>query len=654
MPVHTFRSIAVFKLTSKLSLISLYLICNPIASAQSTNKLSVPITTLTITESPNLSSKKTKQQENFAISKPECLTEVTHSVKCSNHDKINKQSDPILYLPTTTSFLKLLVQIPPAIPSEIIEPNRPKNQQLPEALPEKESTPTLLTPSLDSPQLVPFQPNSLSEEKIPVKKVEVLGSTAFSSKELEQVVAPFINKTLTFKELLVIRTALTELYATKGYETSGAFLPPQDTSNGIVKIQVVEGKLEDVKIQGLKHLRESYVRSRFGINANTPLSFQKLENVLQLLQLDPLFSKVQAELTVGTAPGRNILVLNLEEAQPLSSAVVVENRDSPSVGSTGVTGVFGYNNLLGLGDRLNAEVGYTEGVRSYNVNYGIPINSRNGTFSLRYNNGRNSVIEEPFTPLDIRGRSQTYSLGFYQPISLTPNNEFALGLSADLRRSETFLFEDEPFSFSEGTEDGESRVTALRFSQNWVNRNQNRVLAARSQFSFGLGVLGATVNNTGTDGRFFSWLGQFQWVQALNERKDTVFVTRVAAQLTPDSLLPLEQFSIGGVDTVRGYRQNQRIGDNGIVGSAEIRIPVVRDPDGFGLIQLAPFIDAGTIWSIRNGDSSTLVGTGLGLRWQLGSLSAQLDWGIPLIDVERQGNSLQDNGLYFLVRWQPF
>lgn len=291
----------------------------------------------------------------------------------------------------------------------------------------------------------------------------------------------------------------------------------------------------------------------------------------------------------------------------------------------------------------------------YNVGYEIPINSRNGTLSLRYNNGRNSVIEEPFTPLDIRGRSQTYSLGFYQPISRTPNNEFALGLSADLQRSETFLFNDEPFSFAEGTEDGESRVTALRFNQNWVNRNQNRVLAARSQFSFGLGVLGATVNDTGTDGRFFSWLGQFQWVQALNERKDTVFVTRVAAQLTPDSLLPLEQFSIGGIDTVRGYRTNQRIADNGIVGSAELRFPIVRDTGGFGLIQLAPFVDLGTVWGNDDGGSSTLLSIGLGLRWQVGSrFSARLDWGIPLVNIEQQGDSLQDNGLHFSLRWQPF
>ena len=231
-------------------------------------------------------------------------------------------------------------------------------------------------------------------------------------------------------------------------------------------------------------------------------------------------------------------------------------------------------------------------------------------------------------------------------------------MSGDLRRSQTYILDDEPFSFTIGPEKGESRVSAIRFSGDWVNRSSSRVLAARSQFSLGLDILDATVNDTGTDGRFFSWLGQFQWVQALNERKDTTLIASTAAQLTGDSLLPLEQFSIGGVDTVRGYRANQRVGDSGIFGSVEVRLPLIRDGDGFGLLQIAPFLDAGTIWN-NNGDaiagSNTLVSIGLGLRWQKGSrLSARLDWGIPLVPVAGQGDTLQDNGIYFSIRVQPF
>ncbi|BBD63754.1 surface antigen D15 domain-containing protein [Nostoc commune NIES-4072] len=63
------------------------------------------------------------------------------------------------------------------------------------------------------------------------------------------------------------------------------------------------------------------------------------------------------------------------------------------------------------------------------------------------------------------------------------DNEFALSLAFDFRRSQTFILNDIPFSFTKGTEDGRSRVTAIRFSQDWLQRNANSVLAARSQFN---------------------------------------------------------------------------------------------------------------------------------------------------------------------------
>lgn len=568
----------------------------------------------------------------------------------------------MIKLLTCTTLLYLtwnslaLAQTPPQVPPGSLYPPR---QDLP-PVPQTLSSPTIRTLPLTAPttQPVPSQPGSVPTAKVKVKRVEVLGSKAFSTKELAKAVAPFKGKLLSFDQLLETRTAITNLYTRRGYTTSGAFLPPQDISSGVIKIQVIEGELERVEIQGLKRLKESYVRSRIGLAATSPINIGRLEKALQLLQLDPLFSKVQAELTTGTAMGRSVLVLDLKEAQVLSSALVVENRESPSVGSTGSTAILSSNNLLGLGDQLSAEVGLTEGIDKYSVGYEIPLTARNGTLALRYNNGDSRIIEKPFDTLDINGRTQTYSLSFRQPINRSPTNEFALSLSGELRRSQTYILNDEPYSFTEGAERGKSRATVIRFGQVWVNRSTKQVLAARSQFSLGVDAFNATVNDTGTDGRFFSWLGQFQWVQALNKKKDTILVARAAAQLTPDSLLPLEQFSVGGLDTVRGYRQNQRVGDNGIIGSAEVRVPIVNHPEGFGVIQIAPFIDVGTIWSNSDknfAESGTLASTGLGLRWQLGSrFSARLDYGIPLIPVKNQSDSLQDNGIHFSVNFQPF
>jgi hemolysin activation/secretion protein len=532
---------------------------------------------------------------------------------------------------------------------QLLDPDRPDLKPLPETLPP--ALPPVLNPEL--PQPSDDSPPDV-EATVEVKQVVVLGNTVFSEAEIAVVTAPFIGRSLTFEELLDIRTAITNLYIERGYTTSGAFLPPQDVSDGIVEVQAVEGELEKVEVQGLSRLRQSYVRDRIALAAKPPVNLRRIETALQLLQLDPLLTSVNAELKAGSSPGRSVLSLTLREADPFSAALTLENRDSPSVGSVRESGTVSYTNLLGVGDRVTAEIGFTRGVESYDFGYSVPLNARDGTLSLRFVDSNSEIIEEPFSVLDITGESRTFSIGFRQPLERTPTSEFALGLSLDLRRSETFFF-DEPFSFSPGVEDGESKVTVLRFSQDWLKRSPNRVLAARSQFSLGIDAFGATINDTGTDGQFFSWIGQFQWVQALGN--GIVSIARVATQLTGDSLLPLEQFSVGGIDTVRGYRQNQRVADNGVVGSIEVRFPIVRD-DRLGTVQLAPFFDIGTVWNnndIAIASPKTLASIGLGILWQINPyFSARLDWGIPLSNVDDLGDSLQDEGIVFSIRLQPF
>ena len=111
---------------------------------------------------------------------------------------------------------------------------------------------------------------------------------------------------------------------------------------------------------------------------------------------------------------------------------------------------------------------------------------------------------------------------------------------------------------------------------------------------------------------------------------------------------------MGGVDTVRGYRQNQLIADNGILGSVEVRVPLTSDPR---VLQLAPFFEIGTVWNNgeTNPDPATIASLGLGLGWLvIPNLSLRLDYGIPLISVGDRGNSLQENGLYFSLRYAPF
>ncbi|MEO0457787.1 MAG: BamA/TamA family outer membrane protein, partial [Cyanobacteria bacterium P01_A01_bin.114] len=115
-----------------------------------------------------------------------------------------------------------------------------------------------------------------------------------------------------------------------------------------------------------------------------------------------------------------------------------------------------------------------------------------------------------------------------------------------------------------------------------------------------------------------------------------------------------EQFGVGGQTTVRGYRPNALLTDNGWLLSSEVRLPILRIPEVDGLLQVAPFLDLGGGWN--NGDfvdpePGTLASTGLGLVWRMGeNFNARLDWGIPLTS----GRSLRDSGLQFRVNFFPF
>ena len=543
------------------------------------------------------------------------------------------------------------ITVPPTAPGAV-EQTIPKPSGLPRSLPSE--TPAL-PPKLQlqiPPLQKPFEGIPTSSDRFFIKKIEVQGNTVLQT-EIAALTQPYQNRKVNFDELLELRSEIVQLYARKGYITSGAFIPNnQDLSMGIVQIQVVEGELEQIEIGGLRRLRAGYVRSRLERATMSPLNQRRIEEALQLLQLDPLIEQVNTELAAGSTPGRNILRVSLKEAPAFHAAIVVANNQSPSIGSIESSLTVSHDNLLGFGDRLSAQYGRTEGLNLYDLNYTIPVNARNGTLSFRYNNEISRIIQQDFRNVGIRSKTQSYSLNFRQPLLRTLTSEFAVSLGLDLRRSQTYILNNIPFSFTEGPENGRSKVTVLRFSQDWVDRGTKRVLAARSQFSLGIGAFDATSNNLGTDGRFFSWLGQFQWVQQLSPRN--LLVARIDAQLTPNSLLSLERFSIGGVDTVRGYTQNQLVADNGILSSVEVRVPLTFDPR---VLQLAPFFAVGTVWNNREIDPNlaTIASLGLGLRWLIASdLSLRLDYGIPLISVGNRGNSLQENGFSFSLHYQPF
>ena len=559
----------------------------------------------------------------------------------------------------------LLAQIPqaPQLPSDIELPTDVQEQELPSEAPLESQPLTPLPPPeelLQQPGIIPPTPEAIPgrvPETITVERFEFEGNTAVSDEDLAEATAQFTNKPISFAELFQARSAVTQLYLDRGYITSGALIPLQTIEDGVVTIQVVEGGLEAINVRGTERLSPNYVRSRLEIATEKPLNRDRLLEALQLLQLDPLIQNLSAELAAGTEPGLSVLDVVVTESETFSVQFSANNNRAPSVGTFARGVQINQANLLGDGDGLSLGYNNTSGSDGLNISYTRPVNPQNGTLSFSFGTTNSEVIETPFERLDIQADSRYYELTYRQPIYRTPTEEFAFGLTATRQESETSLL-GIPFALSLGAdEQGQTRISAVRFFQEWTKRNSNEVIAARSQFSFGTGAFNATINEEAPDSRFFSWRGQAQWVRLL--APDTLLLVRADAQLADRALVPLEQFGLGGQESVRGYRQDILLTDNGVLASAEVRIPVLRLPQlEDSIVQLAPFIDIGAAWNNSgrpDPDPNVLASIGLGLQWQLGDiLTLRLDYGIPLVSISSSDRTWQESGFYFSIIASPF
>ncbi|MCA9472778.1 MAG: ShlB/FhaC/HecB family hemolysin secretion/activation protein [Nitrospirales bacterium] len=509
---------------------------------------------------------------------------------------------------------------------------------------------------------IPEDPEGSPPLKVFVKEVRIVGTTVLTPQELTEVVKPYLNQELTTEQLEELRRAITLQYVQKGYITSGAILPDQRVANGVITFQVIEGKLSDIHIEGTEWFRPSYFSSRLNLSAGPPVNLNQLRDRLQLFIQDQRIARINSELQPGLKPGLGVLNVRVQETNPWRAWAEFNNYQSPTVGAE--RGLFTLANLnpLGLGDSISVTWGISEGVDPLiDGSYAIPFTPWDTTFIFQYRKNDFSVVESPFKPLDIKSKTEIFTLSIRQPIYRSPTQEFAITLIGERLENKNFLL-GIPFSFTPGTTaQGKAIFSVLRFAQEWVDRRPNQVLSARSRFSLGLDVLGATIHSSSSipDGQFFTWLGQAQAAHRFDPYRIQV-ITRMDLQLANDRLFPLEQYALGGRYTVRGYRENQLVRDNAFLWTIESRIPVLPSILGLDTVQFAPFIDVGRSWDAKGNTQppQTLASIGAGLRFSfhqqahplLQQVQASIYWGQQLNHLKHEPQqNLQDHGIHVQV-----
>lgn len=513
------------------------------------------------------------------------------------------------------------------------------------------AAPRFVLPPLDP---VPAQGAPSTGVRVMVRAVRLEGHSAEFGADLRRIASAYENRVLGSDDLQQLRHQLTLYYVNRGYINSGALLSDQEIRDGVVTLRIVEGGLNRIEISGHQRLRPDYISGRLELGARTPLNIAELQQRLQLLQQGGLIERVNAELLPGVQAGESVLKVAIQEARPYQITASFSNHRSPSVGAYRPEIYGTHHNLSGRGDTIEARYGVSKGLDDYLLGYSLPLNAHDTTLSLRYSRSDSLVVEAPFADLDIESRTITESIGISHPLWQTLSGAFTLGLSYEHRSSDTWLL-GVPFSFSSGIDEGRSAERVWRFSQDWVSRGPDQVLALRSTFSLGSNNALPRENDIGPEQNFLAWLAQFQWARRLADRSQTLF--RLDAQFSRDALLPMDKLGLGGATSIRGYRENQMLRDRGFVASLEYRMPVFTGDTGESHWQLAPFIDYGHGWNVDGSPATpaSLSSIGLGLLWNPDrKTQAQLYAAKALRNVHNTGHDLQDAGIHFHISRQLY
>lgn len=468
-----------------------------------------------------------------------------------------------------------------------------------------------------------------------VQRIDVEGNSIISNDEMRRIVTPYEGRELTPSDLTQLVNKINETYRLKGYLTSLAFIPPQDLERGAITVKVLEGMVGDMEVTGNKYFKAKVIAKRVAEKPGDPLNIPRLEKeLLQINRTEPY--KLKATLTPGTRTGETNLQLQVKEQQPFQVALLADNAGRPGIGTYRYGAELTDRNVSGIGDRFTTRWLMGAGQQLASVGYTRPVNSYGGEVSGLFGF---SHVNVDLASLGIQnqpaliGNAYNYSVLYSQPLNRERTLVADIGLNA--RRASSFF---------DGLKTRTNDVRSLSMGLNFDKYDRLGRTFARTQATIAPEMLGANTH-------FFKLEDYVTRVVRLPKSNQLIF--RGYSQWSPDPLPPIEQFQLGGINSVRGYTQGLLLGDKGYNLSAEWRWPIPMlahvNPWLSQRLQGAFFFDYGQAWLNKNnvnfipGISNTskrtsLMSTGIGFRAHLTDyMQGYADLGFGLLnrgDVE--------------------
>lgn len=473
-----------------------------------------------------------------------------------------------------------------------------------------------------------------AEVKFVLNKVTIDESDIIKADRFNEITEPYLGKEVSLADLTAIVEKINGLYAAEGYATCKAYLPQQTIENGHVHIALIEGKTGEVSISGNKHTKESYIRNRLPLRSGTVQNFNELNKKLFRFNATN-DARLGITVKAGKVPGTTDYEIVLQEPKNDVFTLSVDNSGGSNNGEWREGFYYTNRSLSGRRDSLSASYTRAKGLNSVGFNYATPVGRQGAKLLFDYSTSTNELIESSMRQLKSNGHGWYLGAAYLQPLILNQTTRTEAKIGIYRQNSQTDM-QDGAIPW----QDSQANNLYLSFAMT----SYGKTSAFYHQHYYGIGHSRAFQANDGTYATNDYSLYRLNSLYQKGWQNGHMFTGRLNLQWSGvDGLPSAEQFFLGGLNSVRGYKRDMVSGDNGMTFSAEYAIPLNRKRT----VSVYGFFDYGTILGDTAYEDHVLKSMGLGLRGNIKqTVYMDLSIGFPL-EKELNGTQVSKTRVHF-------
>lgn len=470
-----------------------------------------------------------------------------------------------------------------------------------------------------------------------IQEYRVQGAATIPALAVEEAVYPYLGRGRRAEDIEEARAALEQAYHARGFQAVAVEVPPQEVAEGVVFLKVLENPVGRLRVRGAHYFSPSAIRQRAPeLAEGTVLQFSEVQKaVLRLNRQRDL--RITPELKAGTTPGTLDVDLKVEDSLPVHGSIELNNRSSPDTTALRLNGSISYDNLWQAGHSAGFSFQVAPEKLSdasvYSAFYLARFKEIDGLSLLLQGSKQDSDVST-LGGLAVAGRGEV--IGARLLVTLPGTDKFLHSLSAGVdykHFKESILLA--------GQQSGAPIAyypLAVNYGAAWTGPGQHTDLNLGINFSLrGLGGDRAEFDakRYQATGNYFFLRGDLSHTQDLPGNFE--LFAKIQGQASRDSLISSEQYSGGGIGTVRGYLESTALGDHALLGSVELRSPslLAAGEKKANEWRIYGFMDGGQLALNQplpeQLDTFTLFSLGAGTRVKLRQhLNGSLDAGFPL------------------------